>query len=110
MFLQGFVQNIVSILDRNRLIAADFSGVSEADISLVFEFCFAAMVHLEDHGGLTVDGQTYFVHLAFSPELANPARLFTSQDRTVLHGGLNDEIITAALKAVLPASTGTLNT
>ena len=104
LFLQKFVTTIVSILHQRKLIAADFASVTEEDINFIYEVCFSAMANLEDHGGLKSNGTIYYVHLAFAAALTGPVQLLTSTDRTVLHGGLSDEIITAALKAVLPAT------
>ena len=105
-FLQGFVKSMVSILHRRRLISADIAHVTEEDINLVFEICFSAMAQIEDHGGLLAGEQTYFVHLAFATVLTDPVQLLTSKDRTILHGGLTDEVIIAALRDVLPATGG----
>ena len=105
-FLQGFVKGMVPILHQRRLISADFAHVTEEDINFVFEICFSAMAQIEDNGGLQVSGKAYFVHLAFATALTDPVQLLTSRDRTILHGGLTDEVIIAALRDSLPATVG----
>ena len=105
-FLLSFVRSMASILRDRRLIAADFGHVTEEDINFVYEICFFAMAQIEDHGGLPVTGGRYFVHMAFARALIDPDQLLISKDRTVLHGGLTDELIIAALRAVLPATAG----
>lgn len=97
-FLIGLLKVIVRELHRHAAI--DVHRMSKEDMDLVFNIAFFVAAQFETYNPVTVGGTEWFAHCMFAEHPQGPLLLIASSRRSVLHGKIEDDILTAAFEEV----------
>lgn len=101
-----FMEDVVALklrtMARQGIITLREEGLNEKDLNLAYDQLFIDFLPLESLNGIEHDGSRYLPSLLFAriPEglpinsgIKDADALFLTQDRTLLHGGVDDTII-----------------
>lgn len=100
IFRTGVIRAIVSQLDRSNILPDDLDLQSAEFQDAIYTIAFLVLAQLEEGLGFEHDGARFHSHLVFTPRGETPAKateLIAQEGRTIVHGGLTDVEISAAI-------------
>ncbi|WP_321500975.1 hypothetical protein [Breoghania sp.] len=100
-FLEKFVDSIALALALRNHFHSSGDNIVQDDLDTLHSICFNGLTTLEDPQPLEVDGRQAHVHYGFSDALHQPSEIRLSDDRALLHGALDDELLANAIRKAL---------
>ncbi len=100
VLLRRFVKAVVQTLDQSDAVEFDTSNVSDKQLDLLYTICFSSLAQIEAFNALPFSQRNYFSYLTFADKLPTPQEFLTSDNRTLLHGGVSDELMRSVIAEV----------